>query len=130
MLFYDKESKRGGSDLSISVWIFPLKMAKPVLDIRCVFSSSFTNILLSNIQGQHFYGFILFFKGNKRKNFYTGKELQYIRVVHSLSLLGRLLIYKQGRKLFPVQLKNRKGEIRFHNIAYCLIRAVMQSCFS
>lgn len=41
--------------------------------------------------------------------FYTGPELQYIYFVHSLCLLGRLLIYKQGQNLFPVQLKNKKG---------------------
>ncbi|NXW13334.1 BROMI protein, partial [Circaetus pectoralis] len=40
---------------------------------------------------------------------YTGPELQYVYFVHSLCLLGRLLIYKQGRNLFPVQLKNKKG---------------------
>ncbi|XP_068794262.1 protein broad-minded isoform X5 [Struthio camelus] len=45
---------------------------------------------------------------DKQKFSYTGPELQYIYFVHSLCLLGRLLIYKQGRNLFPVQLKNRK----------------------
>ncbi|XP_037988435.1 protein broad-minded isoform X3 [Motacilla alba alba] len=39
---------------------------------------------------------------------YTGAELQYIYFVHSLCLLGRLLIYKEGQNLFPVQLKNKK----------------------
>lgn len=49
--------------------------------------------------------------GNKQKNFYySGQELQYIYFIHSLCLLGRLLIYKQGRKLFPIKLKNRKGK--------------------
>ncbi|NXC44048.1 BROMI protein, partial [Penelope pileata] len=45
---------------------------------------------------------------NEQKFSYTGQELQYICFVHSLCLLGRLLIYKQGRNLFPVQLKNKK----------------------
>uniref|UniRef100_A0A8C2TA29 Protein broad-minded n=1 Tax=Coturnix japonica TaxID=93934 RepID=A0A8C2TA29_COTJA len=45
---------------------------------------------------------------NEQKFFYTGSDLQYICFVHSLCLLGRLLIYKQGRNLFPVQLKNKK----------------------
>nr|XP_028579121.1 protein broad-minded [Podarcis muralis] len=64
--------------------------------------------------------------GNKQKNFYTGKELQYIYFVHSLSLLGRLLIYKQGRRLFPIQLKNRKDlmsltdlVVMFTRLIYC-----------
>ncbi|NXW51309.1 BROMI protein, partial [Nyctiprogne leucopyga] len=47
-----------------------------------------------------------------KQNFsYTGPELQYICFVHSLCLLGRLLIYKQGRNLFPIQLKNKKGSV-------------------
>ncbi|XP_072189157.1 protein broad-minded isoform X2 [Excalfactoria chinensis] len=45
---------------------------------------------------------------NEQTFFYTGSDLQYICFVHSLCLLGRLLIYKQGRNLFPVQLKNKK----------------------
>ncbi|XP_064505724.1 protein broad-minded isoform X3 [Pseudopipra pipra] len=47
-----------------------------------------------------------------KQNFsYTGQELQYIYFVHSLCLLGRLLIYKEGQNLFPVQLKNRKDSV-------------------
>ncbi|XP_057594428.1 protein broad-minded isoform X3 [Hippopotamus amphibius kiboko] len=50
--------------------------------------------------------------GNEQKTFYySGKELQYIYFVHSLCLLGRLLIYTQGRKLFPIKLKNRKDSV-------------------
>ncbi|XP_073931565.1 protein broad-minded isoform X3 [Castor canadensis] len=47
--------------------------------------------------------------GNVQKTFYySGQELQYIYFIHSLCLLGRLLIYTQGRKLFPIKMKNRK----------------------
>ncbi|NXV80859.1 BROMI protein, partial [Atlantisia rogersi] len=47
-----------------------------------------------------------------KQNFsYTGSELQHIYFVHSLCLLGRLLIYKQGRNLFPVKLKNKKDSV-------------------
>ncbi|XP_062042678.1 protein broad-minded isoform X3 [Lepus europaeus] len=50
--------------------------------------------------------------GNRQKTFYySGQELQYIYFIHSLCLLGRLLIYTQGRKLFPVKLKNRKDSM-------------------
>ncbi|NXL87014.1 BROMI protein, partial [Alectura lathami] len=45
---------------------------------------------------------------DEQKFSYTGPELQYVYFIHSLCLLGRLLIYKQGRNLFPVQLKNKK----------------------
>ncbi|XP_054832856.1 LOW QUALITY PROTEIN: protein broad-minded [Eublepharis macularius] len=61
---------------------------------------------------------------NKQKNFYTGKELQYIHFVHSLSLLGRLLIYKQGRKLFPIQLKNRKDLMSVTDLVVMFIRLI------
>ncbi|XP_039727381.1 protein broad-minded isoform X1 [Pteropus medius] len=50
--------------------------------------------------------------GNKQKTFYySGQELQYIYFIHSLCLLGRLLIYTHGRKLFPIKLKNRKDSV-------------------
>lgn len=58
---------------------------------------------------------------NKQKNFYSGKELQYIYFVHSLSLLGRLLIYKQGRKLFPIQLKSQKDLMSLTDLVVMLI---------
>ncbi|XP_048348015.1 protein broad-minded isoform X2 [Sphaerodactylus townsendi] len=61
---------------------------------------------------------------NKQKNFYTGKELQYIHFVHSLSLLGRLLIYKQGRKLFPIQLKNRKDLVSVTDIVIMFVQLI------
>ncbi|XP_009287454.1 PREDICTED: protein broad-minded [Aptenodytes forsteri] len=48
---------------------------------------------------------------DKQNLSYTGRELQYVYFVHSLCLLGRLLIYKQGRNLFPVQLKNKKDSV-------------------
>ncbi|KAG8588269.1 hypothetical protein GDO81_005927 [Engystomops pustulosus] len=44
----------------------------------------------------------------KQKTFYSRKELQYLYFVHSLNVLGRLLIYKNGRKLFPIKLKTHK----------------------
>ncbi|XP_053566762.1 protein broad-minded [Bombina bombina] len=48
------------------------------------------------------------YSSTKQKTLYTKRELHYLYFVHSLSLLGRVLIYKHGRKLFPVKLKNRK----------------------
>ncbi|NWW82396.1 BROMI protein, partial [Climacteris rufus] len=50
-------------------------------------------------------------RSDKQNFSYTGPELQYIFFVHSLCLLGRLLIYKQGQNLFPVQLKNKKDSV-------------------
>ncbi|XP_062953804.1 protein broad-minded isoform X2 [Cynocephalus volans] len=49
---------------------------------------------------------------NRQKTFYySGQELQYIYFIHSVCLVGRLLIYTQGRKLFPIKLKNRKDSV-------------------
>uniref|UniRef100_A0A674HY82 Protein broad-minded n=1 Tax=Terrapene triunguis TaxID=2587831 RepID=A0A674HY82_9SAUR len=62
--------------------------------------------------------------GNNQKTFYSGQELQYIYFVHSLCLLGRLLIYKQGRNLFPVQLENRKDFISLTDLLVLFIRFI------
>ncbi|KAG9492911.1 hypothetical protein GDO78_001069 [Eleutherodactylus coqui] len=67
------------------------------------------------------------YPGIKQKTFYSRKELQYLYFVHSLNVLGRLLIYKHGRKLFPIKLKNRKESVSLcdlvvlftHIMLYC-----------
>lgn len=41
---------------------------------------------------------------------YTGKELEYAFFVHSLCVLGKVLIYTHGRQLFPVQAGKHKGK--------------------
>ncbi|KAM6279164.1 protein broad-minded isoform 2-T2 [Porphyrio hochstetteri] len=62
-----------------------------------------TNSKISEFSQQHC---------SDKQNFsYTGSELQHIYFVHSLCLLGRLLIYKQGRNLFPIKLKNKKDSV-------------------
>ncbi|XP_043819564.1 protein broad-minded isoform X2 [Dromiciops gliroides] len=65
--------------------------------------------------------------GNKQKTFYSGQELQYIYFVHSLCLLGRLLIYTQGRKLFPVKLKNRKDPVSLTDLLVLFTRLIYYS---
>ena len=40
---------------------------------------------------------------------YTGDELEYIYFVHALNIVGRILTYKQGTKLFPVKVKGYDG---------------------
>ncbi|XP_065592878.1 protein broad-minded [Cyrtonyx montezumae] len=64
---------------------------------------------------------------NEQKFFYTGSELQYAYFVHSLCLLGRLLIYKQGRNLFPVQLKNRKDCISLTDVLVLFTQLIYYS---
>ncbi|XP_075453871.1 protein broad-minded isoform X2 [Ascaphus truei] len=65
--------------------------------------------------------------GTKQKTFYSRKELQYLYFVHSLSLLGRLLIYKHGRKLFPIKLKNRKEMVSLTDLVV-LFTHIMLYC--
>ncbi|XP_004940320.1 protein broad-minded isoform X4 [Gallus gallus] len=64
---------------------------------------------------------------NEQKFFYTGSELQYIYFVHSLCLLGRLLIYKQGRNLFPVHLENKKDCISLTDLLVLFARLIYYS---
>ncbi|CAB1342797.1 unnamed protein product [Coregonus sp. 'balchen'] len=45
------------------------------------------------------------------KGLYTAKKLEYTYFVHSLCVLGRLLMYTNGRKLFPIKVGKRKGQI-------------------
>ncbi|NXU84276.1 BROMI protein, partial [Xiphorhynchus elegans] len=63
-----------------------------------------------------------------KQNFsYTGPELQYIYFVHSLCLLGRLLIYKEGQNLFPVQLKNKKDSVSTTDILVLFTQLIYYS---
>ncbi|XP_058525155.1 protein broad-minded [Ochotona princeps] len=66
--------------------------------------------------------------GNGQKTFYySGQELQYIYFIHSLCLLGRLLIYTQGRKLFPIKLKNRKDSVSLTDLLVLFIQLIYYS---
>ncbi|XP_006879052.1 PREDICTED: protein broad-minded [Elephantulus edwardii] len=66
--------------------------------------------------------------GNKQQNFhYSGQELQYIYFIHSVCLLGRLLIYTQGRKLFPIKLKNRKDSLSLTDLMVLFTQLIYYS---
>ncbi|XP_045355385.1 protein broad-minded isoform X1 [Leopardus geoffroyi] len=66
--------------------------------------------------------------GNKQKTFYySGQELQYIYFIHSLCLLGRLLIYTQGRRLFPIKLKNRKDLVSLTDLVVLFTQLIYYS---
>ncbi|XP_007897852.2 LOW QUALITY PROTEIN: protein broad-minded [Callorhinchus milii] len=62
-----------------------------------------------------------------RRTYYTRHELQYIYFIHSLCLLGRLLMYTHGRKLFPVKVKNRKEPVSLMDLLVLLIRMMYQN---
>ncbi|XP_041418668.1 protein broad-minded isoform X1 [Xenopus laevis] len=61
----------------------------------------------------------------KQKTFYTRRELHYLYFVHSLSLLGKLLIYKHGRRLFPLKVKNRKEVISLSDMVVLFVNIMV-----
>ncbi|NXA47081.1 BROMI protein, partial [Nothocercus julius] len=65
--------------------------------------------------------------GDKQKFSYTGRDLQHICFVHSLCLLGRLVIYKEGRNLFPVQLKNKKDRVSLTDLLVLFTQLIYYS---
>ncbi|XP_072135296.1 protein broad-minded isoform X2 [Mobula birostris] len=69
---------------------------------------------------------MLYHINSGQRTYYTGHELQYICFVHSLCLLGRLLMYTRGRKLFPVKVKNRKESVSLMDLLVLLIRMMYQ----
>ncbi|XP_005433974.2 protein broad-minded [Falco cherrug] len=66
-------------------------------------------------------------RSDKQNFSYTGPELQYVYFVHSLCLLGRLLIYKQGRNLFPVQLNNKKDRVSITDLLVLFTQLIYYS---
>ncbi|KAM4816878.1 protein broad-minded [Urocitellus parryii] len=66
--------------------------------------------------------------GNKQKIvYYSGQELQYIYFIHSLCILGRLLIYKQGRKLFPMKLEDKKDSVSLTDLLVLFTQLIYYS---
>lgn len=54
--------------------------------------------------------FVPHISGSAQGTIYTGRELEYAFFVHSLCLLGKVLIYTHGRRLFPIQAVKHKGK--------------------
>ncbi|XP_019738253.1 protein broad-minded isoform X1 [Hippocampus comes] len=57
---------------------------------------------------------------------YSGKELQYAVVVHSLCVLGKVLLYANGRKLFPIKAAARKDPVTLTDLVVILINIMYQ----
>lgn len=53
---------------------------------------------------------------------YTSQDLEYIYFVHSLCLLGRVLLYSGGRALFPVLIPDLEEKVTISNLLAALIR--------
>lgn len=47
--------------------------------------------------------------GSAQTGLYAAKELEYALFVHSLCVLGKVIVYKSGRELFPIKVGKRKG---------------------
>ncbi|KAJ8396241.1 hypothetical protein AAFF_G00021080 [Aldrovandia affinis] len=64
--------------------------------------------------------------GGAQRMLYTAKELEYMYFVHSLCMLGRLLMYTNGRKLFPIRVKKGKDPVTLTDLIGILIRTLYQ----
>ena len=41
--------------------------------------------------------------------YYTGSELEYAYFIHSACVVGKLLCFSNGRKFFPIKLRDSDG---------------------
>ncbi|XP_040920473.1 protein broad-minded isoform X3 [Toxotes jaculatrix] len=60
------------------------------------------------------------------RSVYSGKELEYAFFVHSVCVLGKLLIYTNGRKLFPIKVRKRKDPVSLTDLVVILINIMYQ----
>ncbi|KAM9703168.1 protein broad-minded [Menidia menidia] len=59
--------------------------------------------------------------GSLQRSVYSGKELEYSSFVHSLCILGKLIIYTHGRKLFPIKMRKRRDPVGLTDLVVILI---------
>uniref|UniRef100_A0A3B5B6K5 Protein broad-minded n=1 Tax=Stegastes partitus TaxID=144197 RepID=A0A3B5B6K5_9TELE len=59
--------------------------------------------------------------GTTQRSVYSGKELGYSFFVHSLCVLGKLIIYTNGRKLFPIKMRKHKDPVSLTDLIVILI---------
>ncbi|XP_029318719.1 LOW QUALITY PROTEIN: protein broad-minded [Cottoperca gobio] len=64
--------------------------------------------------------------GSVKRSVYTGRELEYAFFVHSLCVLGKLLIYTNGRKLFPIRVKKHTDPVSLTDLVVILINIMYQ----
>uniref|UniRef100_A0A7N8YJ72 Protein broad-minded n=1 Tax=Mastacembelus armatus TaxID=205130 RepID=A0A7N8YJ72_9TELE len=60
------------------------------------------------------------------KSLYSRKELEYTFFVHSVCVLGKLLMYTNGRKLFPIKVRKRKDPVSLTDLVIILINIMYQ----
>ncbi|CAH1269949.1 TBC1D32 [Branchiostoma lanceolatum] len=49
--------------------------------------------------------------GEGKRTTYAGPELEYIYFIHSLCMLGRMLLYSKGRAFFPIKVKDKEVKV-------------------
>uniref|UniRef100_A0A1A8I4K1 Protein broad-minded n=1 Tax=Nothobranchius kuhntae TaxID=321403 RepID=A0A1A8I4K1_NOTKU len=59
--------------------------------------------------------------GASQRSVYSRKELEYSFFVHSVCVLGKLIIYTHGRKLFPIKTRKHKDPITLTNLVVIFI---------
>uniref|UniRef100_A0A673M6T0 Protein broad-minded n=1 Tax=Sinocyclocheilus rhinocerous TaxID=307959 RepID=A0A673M6T0_9TELE len=64
--------------------------------------------------------------GPARRTLYTSKELEFVYFIHSLCVLGRLVMYTNGRKLFPIKVKKRRDPVTLTDLVVILINIMYQ----
>ncbi|XP_078798719.1 protein broad-minded isoform X3 [Oryzias latipes] len=52
---------------------------------------------------------------------YSGKELDFALFVHSVCVLGKLILYANGRKLFPIRIRKHKEPVTLTDLLVILI---------
>ncbi|XP_061197318.1 protein broad-minded-like [Saccostrea echinata] len=63
--------------------------------------------------------------GGGRRSYYAGAELEYAYFIHSVHLLGRLLCFTNGRKFFPIKLKDSEDPITIKKLLVSLVLVVV-----
>ncbi|XP_032231203.2 protein broad-minded isoform X2 [Nematostella vectensis] len=53
---------------------------------------------------------------------YSSRDLEFLYFVHSVSLLGRLLLYSDGRALFPIKLSDRQATVTITDLLVAFIK--------
>lgn len=78
-------------------------------DLMSDFSDSFTKITV----------------GGGRRSYYAGAELEYAYFIHSVYLIGRLLCFTNGRKFFPIKLKDSEEPVTIKKLLVSLVLVVV-----
>ncbi|XP_023203531.1 protein broad-minded isoform X2 [Xiphophorus maculatus] len=59
--------------------------------------------------------------GLPQRGVFTRRDLEYSFFVHSLCILGKLIIYTNGRKLFPIKIRKHKDPVTLTELIVILI---------